>query len=382
MLVYIPLYLISFVGTYYAQMFKNKYKESNSKKYFWFFIGLVSLIFICITLVSACRFNIGYDYIFSDNTELNNIRDGVATTIKEPIPLFVAKFVIKFGFSNQMYFVIYSIITNLFFILAIFINKDNNFMPRMFIFMCYALFLSTMNQVRQSPGIALGMFALAILINYYPKWYSIVISLGLAFTSCLFHYAEIINVAIILIYILFRKLDKKISMRTTIIVCLCILAIAPILFFILKYTIQYIPFFKKYAGYFYPDGNTTMLWTELGCFFMYIVAMFTTILFMLKFLDREEYQYKLIFVYLIANWTFTMISILAGNLMLADRARTMIYGVELFIFPFLLNKFEGKTKITYQFGAGLLMIAISLGTAIVGKVYPYRCIFFKDLLIY
>ena len=45
MLVYLPVYLFSFVGTYFAEIFKNRYQKDKHKSDLFKFILIVFLIF-------------------------------------------------------------------------------------------------------------------------------------------------------------------------------------------------------------------------------------------------------------------------------------------------------------------------------------------------
>ena len=174
-------------------------------------------------------------------------------------------------------------------------------------------------------------------------------------------------------------------MKYLIVICFIIIAISPILLLILKYTIEYIPILNRYSSYILgEDTSTETVWKILGSIFMYIVPMFTLVMFLLNFTNEEDYRLKLIFVYLSANICFMLISTLLNNLMTADRLRTMVYGVELFIFPYLFDAFKdkGKTTLTYRTVTMLLLICITLGTYNVAQIYPYRSIFFKDFYIY
>lgn len=385
MFIYIPLYLFCFVSTHFAECFKIRYQEEKKKKDLIYFLILVFAIFFALTFISVTRYGIGIDYFFSDNTQLNNMKDGLEPIYSEPLTLVIAKFVVNFNLPNQVYFVIFGFITNACFIAAIFINKDNKFLLRMFVLLCYCLYISSFNQVRQGAGIAIGMLGLSILINYYGKWYSFLLAYLLSFVSMLFHSSEIINIVLVTVYILMKQFGNKIKMTTVLVTCFTILALSPILLIVLKYTIEYIPFLNKYANYILGvDTSAEPIWKILGSIFMYIVPMFTLIMILLNFSKSEEYQMKLIVVYLFCNLCFMIISTLLSNLMTADRLRTMIYGTELFIFPYLFDKFKNKGKQTfvYQTFAMLLMICITLGTFSVGKMYPYRSIFFEGILIY
>ena len=204
MLVYLPVYLFSFVGTYFAEIFKNRYQKDKHKSDLFKFILIVFLIFAILSLLSVTRYGIGRDYFFSDSFQLNNLRDGKPLTIGEPFIVYLMNFIVNHNLPNQVYFMILGLITNAFFIGAIFINKDNKFLLRMFVYIFYCLFISSLNQTRQSVGIALGMFSLALIINYFDKWYVHVIAFVIAICSIFFHYSEIINIVILLIYILFR----------------------------------------------------------------------------------------------------------------------------------------------------------------------------------
>ena len=150
MLVYLPVYLFSFVGTYFAEIFKSRYQKDKHKSDLFKFILIVFLIFAILSLLSVTRYGIGRDYFFSDSFQLNNLRDGKPLTIGEPFIVYLMNFIVNHNLPNQVYFVILGLITNAFFIGAIFINKDNKFLLRMFVYIFYCLFISSLNQTRQS----------------------------------------------------------------------------------------------------------------------------------------------------------------------------------------------------------------------------------------
>jgi len=67
MLVYIPTFIISFICTWYATNFKEKYQISKKKFDLAMFFILVALIFIILSFVSGTRYGIGQDYFYTDN---------------------------------------------------------------------------------------------------------------------------------------------------------------------------------------------------------------------------------------------------------------------------------------------------------------------------
>ena len=153
---------------------------------------------------------------------------------------------------------------------------------------------------------------------------------------------------------------------------------------IAKEMLELIPFYNKYSIYLTSNDNSAIVELRyFGSFYIYIVPLVTMFYFVNNFgFDEDDYMLKVIFIYLTASIGFMFTSMLLTNLMFADRARTLIYGAEIISFPYLVDKLKGKTKKSYLIVTMLLMLTITIGTFEVGKMYPYRSIFNKDLIIY
>ena len=166
MLVYIPTFLITFVCTWYATNFKERFNISKKKSDFAGFLILISVILIVLTFVSATRYGIGMDYLYTDNRVLNVMREGIDISFNEKIVTLFAKAIINSGMPNYVFFLTFSIITNLAYIIAIFINKNNNYFISIFIYLFYYIYFNSFNQTRGSAAIALGILGFSIVYNF------------------------------------------------------------------------------------------------------------------------------------------------------------------------------------------------------------------------
>lgn len=86
------------------------------------------------------------------------------------------------------------------------------------------------------------------------------------------------------------QFGHKIKMKTVLTTMIILVAITPILFLLLKYTIKYIPILNNYAYFFDPnfDATGTPLMKFLSGFFTYIIPMVNLVFFLLNFKDNEE----------------------------------------------------------------------------------------------
>ena len=257
MLVYIPTIIISFICTWYATNFKEKYQISKKKFDLAMFFILVALIFIILSFVSGTRYGIGQDYFYTDNRVLNLLKEGYDIKFNEKIVTLIAKLiVVELKLPNYIYFIFFSTITNLSYIIAIFINKKNQYFIQMFIYLFYYIYFNSFNQTRSSAAIALGILGFSIIFNYRNN-VAILFGYNFALIGALIHYSEIINVLIITLFILIRHFSNKIKNDVIFIIGLIVVALTPIIFIILKYTINYIPILKNYAYYFNPNYDSS-----------------------------------------------------------------------------------------------------------------------------
>ena len=382
MLIYLGVYFSVFLLTFFAQNIKSDFDKNKKKDKLLIFIILVFLIYVILVLPSVFRYGIGLDY-FGDLNTITNYKLTGTFARTELITVLFGKIVYEYNLDNHYYFVFFAIFTNLGFVLAIFINKDNKFLIRMYVLLCYAIYITSYNQVRQSFGVAFGMLAFSIFYNYRSRT-SILIAYLVAIISALTHYSEIINLFLLSILYAFRYFNKYIKMKNLMITGYILIIISPIILMIAKEMLELIPFYNKYSIYLTSNDNSAIVELRyFGSFYIYIVPLVTMFYFVNNFgFDEDDYMLKVIFIYLTASIGFMFTSMLLTNLMFADRARTLIYGDEIISFPYLVDKLKGKTKKSYLIVTMLLMLTITIGTFEVGKMYPYRSIFNKDLIIY
>jgi len=385
MLVYIPTIIISFICTWYATNFKEKYQISKKKFDLAMFFILVALIFIILSFVSGTRYGIGQDYFYTDNRVLNLLKEGYDIKFNEKIVTLIAKLiVVELKLPNYIYFIFFSIITNLSYIIAIFINKKNQYFIQMFIYLFYYIYFNSFSQTRSSAAIALGILGFSIIFNYRNN-VAILFGYNFALIGALIHYSEIINVLIITLFILIRHFSNKIKNDVIFIIGLIVVALTPIIFIILKYTINYIPILKNYAYYFNPnyDSSGTPLIKFLTSLFSFIIPIITLIFYLLNFTKTEDYFLKIIGVILIINMIFLTIGLLTNSLLLSDRLKSTLYAFELFIIPYVYSKLpHNNQKYIYIYLIGVIMVVITLSSLVPSITYPYRSIFFKDIYIY
>ncbi|MDY4937395.1 MAG: EpsG family protein [Candidatus Onthovivens sp.] len=368
--------------TFFAQNIKSDFDKNKKKAKLLIFIILVFLIYVILVLPSVFRYGIGLDY-FGDLNTITNYKLTGTFARTELITALFGKIVYEYNLDNHYYFVFFAIFTNLGFVLAIFINKDNKFLIRMYVLLCYAIYITSYNQVRQSFGVAFGMLAFSIFYNYRSRT-SILIAYLVAIISALTHYSEIINLFLLSILYAFRYFNKYIKMKNLMITGYILIIISPIILMIAKEMLELIPIYNKYSIYLTSNDNSAIVELRyFGSFYIYIVPLVTMFYFVNNFgFDEDDYMLKVIFIYLTASIGFMFTSMLLTNLMFADRARTLIYGAEIISFPYLVDKLKGKAKKSYLIVTMLLMLTITIGTFEVGKMYPYRSIFNKDLIIY
>lgn len=382
MLIYLGVYFSVFLLTFFAQNIKSDFDKNKKKAKLLIFIILVFLIYVILVLPSVFRYGIGLDY-FGDSNTITNYKLTGTFARTELITALFGKIVYEYNLDNHYYFVFFAIFTNLGFVLAIFINKDNKFLIRMYVLLCYAIYITSYNQVRQSFGVAFGMLAFSIFYNYRSRT-SILIAYLVAIISALTHYSEIINLFLLSILYAFRYFNKYIKMKNLMITGYILIIISPIILMIVKEMLELIPIYNKYSIYLTPNDNSAIVELRyFGSFYIYIVPLVTMFYFVNNFgFDEDDYMLKVIFIYLTGSIGFMFSSMLLANLMFADRARTLIYGAEIISFPYLVDKLKGKAKKSYLIVTMLLMLTITIGTFEVGKMYPYRSIFNKDLIIY
>ena len=384
MLVYIPTFLITFVCTWYATNFKEKFNISKKKADFAWFLILISVIFIVLTFVSDTRYGIGMDYLYTDNRVLNVMREGIDISFNEKIVTLFAKAIINSGMPNYVFFVTFSIITNLAYIIAIFINKNNNYFISIFIYLFYYIYFNSFNQTRGSAAIALGILGFSIVYNFKSNAATL-FGYNFCILGVLLHYSEIINVVILTLFILIRHFSNKINTKKLLSFGFILIAISPILFIILKYTISYIPIINKYAYYFNPnyDQSSTPLLKFLGSFFTFIVPFISLIFYLFNFTKEDDYFLKFTGALLIINMIFLTIALLTNSILLADRLKSMFYAFDLFTIPYMYSKMkDDNQKYMYIGIVGLIMIIVTLSTLIPSNTYPYRSIFFKYMYIF
>ena len=382
MLIYVAMYLCSFVLTWVAENKKKQYSTAKSKKNLAIFILCVVGIYLLLTAFSCFRYGIGYDYLSEERLIRFYIGSGFEPYRKEALNIMLMEWIKATNMDVHFFFVFYALFTNAAFLIAIFICRDNRFIIRMFVYLFYALYISSMNQVRQHFGIALGMLAVSIALNYRGFWYG-VLSFLIASVSFLSHYSEVVNLLFLLFIYVFRNFNKHIKMKYLIYICIGCVVFAPMLLEIVRSILLHTKLLYKYAGYISSNDNSALDYIRFfGSLYIFIIPVIYLIYFIDNMTSNSDYFSKLVFVYIAASLVCMFGSLVYNNLMLADRTRTMLYGLELFVFPYMVSYMEKRKKFSFKYAIPLLMIVMNLGTLFVGKMYPYRTIFNKDLLIY
>ncbi len=386
MLVYIPSFLISIFSAYFAGFFKNKYDfDKKNKKYLVYFILLIFAIFLALFIPSAFRYGIAYDYFYTDDRVLNEIRNGVeGTGFNEVFVTLLAKLIVNLNLTNQAYFILLSFITVVSFLVGIFINKKNEFLLPTVILIFYGLYINTLNQVRSGVGISLGILAFSIIYNFKNKW-TIVLAYLLCAIGTLFHYSEFINFVIITLYLLINKFNNKLNNKVLLTILICLIAVTPFLFIILKYTIDYIPILKNYSYYFSPNGDVTfsVLAQSFGTLFLFAIPFINAIFYLRHFTETNDGMLKFSGIIIFINFIFMIIGFMANSTQLADRTKSMFYLCDLFIVPCLYKNIENKTeKYIYLIVVLITMFIFLLVILFTSGAYPYRSIFFKGIYIY
>lgn len=270
MIIYALTYTFAFILTRYAEVFKNKYENSKKKSTLAGFLLCFLGIFILLTLLGSLRYDVGYDYL-SYNDNINAYRDNGVLMAKEPLTKLFVILAVKLENGNWLFFFLFNFLTNLGFLLAIFINKDNRFLIRMFVFLFYAMYLTSFNQIRQSFGIAFGILAFSIFYNYKNS-FAIILSFVIGIISTLAHYSEILNLLILLILLLFRYFGDKIPMKKLISVGFGIIILSPLIAMLVKVTLENLPLLSQYANYLTPyDNSAPIIVRFFGCLGIYIL---------------------------------------------------------------------------------------------------------------
>ena len=385
MLIYIPAFLITFVCGFYAENFKNKFQISKKRRDFAVFLILVLVIFLALFFVSGFRYGIAYDYFFTDNRVLNAIREGMSEGFNEFFTNAIAKFlIINLGLPNSAYFILFSLLSVSCYVIAIFINRKNSYLLQIFILIFYSIFFNSINQVRSGAAIALGILAFSIVYNYR-NVYTIILAYILCLLGTLIHYSEVINLVVLTLFLLIMQFGHKIKMKTILTTMIILVAITPILFLLLKYTIEYIPILNNYAYFFDPnfDATGTPLMKFLSGFFTYIIPMVNLVFFLLNFKDNEESFMKFVGIIIFINFVFLTFGVLTNSMLLSDRLKSMLYVFELFIIPYIYKNLRSRNQqILYISSIGVIMIIITICSLSPSLAYPYRSIFFKGHYIY
>ena len=382
MLVYIPCYLLTFVGTFFAERFKNFYVNTKKVSYFIYFLLFVLLVFLSLFFVSAFRYNLGEDYAIVIKI-LENIQNG-GEGFKEILTTSLAKLYFKLGLPIETHFYVISFLTIFGYCVGVFINKDNKFILPMMIIMFYAIFLNSLNQDRSGVGISLGLISFSLIYNYRNKWV-IILSYLIALLSGFFHYSELINLFIITAYLLITKFNKKINTKILLTSLVILVAFAPLLYYGFINIIEYIPILKNYAYYFVPGRDTTAtpVLKFFATFLIYLVPIINLIFVLLYFNKTDDGFMRFIIFIVFINMCFMVMGVLTNSVELADRTKSMFYMLEIFFVPYIIRNLKTKKeKITYFTLIGLSMIGISLSTFFTSGLYPYRFNFSKDLWIY
>ena len=386
MLVYIPAICLVFLFTFYAEKVKNMYDNSKKKGYLAAFIALVVGVFAVLFLVSGTRYGIGLDYFFTDNSNFNGLRDGVGEGYTEVLTNALAIAIINSGIENPnlYFFGFFAFFTCMAYVIAIYINKDNKYILPTFDLFFYMVFFTSMNQMRQSLGLAFGLLAFAIMYRWKNIWATL-FSFAIIVIPILFHYSTILNFVPLIIYLIIRKWNNKFNSRILMTVMCGLIAFAPIAFFVIKYTLPYIPVFNKYTYFFDPNfDNTAPGFVKfLASIAMFIVPLLNFIYCALNFENTDDHMIKMIMVISGFNLFFMVFGVMMNSIIFADRLKTFFYMLEVIFIPYMFEKLpKGNRRMSYLALTCGVMLIWTISTLPTCMLYPYRNIFFPDIIIY
>ncbi|MBO8427960.1 MAG: EpsG family protein [Firmicutes bacterium] len=335
--------------------------------------------------MSGFRYGIGVDYFYSDTRTLNFQREGFDVPFDEPFLNLISKIIISLSLPNQVFFIFLSLITIACYIISIFISDEQNYLFQFFVLIFYCIFFNSLNQSRNGTSIALGLLAFAIVLNCKKKWYFIILSLLVSCLSILFHNSGIINIAIVIIYLLFYFFNKRLKNKNLIVTYTCIIAISPLIFVLLYFTIDKIPILNNFAYFFSYDFDSTgtPLVKFLAGFFSFSIPMIGFVFYLLNFVNTEDYFMKFIGFILFLNMIFMTFGVLINSLLLSDRLKSTLYFLELFIVPYMFSKLPKENQ-RYIYGGlvSFIMIAVFFSSQTSNGTYPYRSLFGIDFYIY
>jgi hypothetical protein len=152
MIIWILFFIFSLI---FAVLLKSK-EHKNVK--FIYFLCLVFAVFY----FSAFRDNLGQDYsgyvyVVNQNTRV--------FSMLEPGYTLLVKFINYFDFSAVLFFVIFSLITNIL-VLNVYYRESRNFVISVFIFLvCPVLYFNSFNLVRQFASAAILLYSIKYVIN-------------------------------------------------------------------------------------------------------------------------------------------------------------------------------------------------------------------------
>lgn len=305
--------------------------------------GICLYFFVIVALISAIRYDIGYDYINYLDIIIGNYDYDVAYDRLEFLP----KFMINLSRSTQ-FSQLFFIITSILIIggVAYFINKEsNNKKMSILIFMCIPLFFwSSLSIIRQMMAVTFGLLMIKNVFD--ENKYKSIFYFLLAILS---H-----NSAYILIL---TFLAKKIKFKKYVYLILFVLSFAlyPLFY---KLLANYGNFFLFEHALLYVDLNEDLKGnTSIWILFNVIFLLLYIILYEAKKLDKQNsYYFNIFFIGIVLFNVFSPVAVLAGRLSIYFTISLIV------ILPNLVQKKSGLTKSLFTIGVYIVGVMLYIYT--------------------
>lgn len=345
------IYLITLCSSLILYVFLKNFIHKN--KFLLVFLSLLPLL-----IVSAIRYNVGWDYsgTYHDGFVMIGKRYNIHYFTEEPFNWLVRIIYDSSKGKNEWLFIICSIIN--FIILAKAISDQSINVPVsiMLIVMMRYYFL-TLNIVRQGIAMVIFLFSIKYIRQRNFKKYF----LSILFACC-FHLMSIVYLPIYFIC----QLDYKKRKNVICILIWIILLFAGYSFMMLKTKYVY------YIGSKYDDKQLLIHEVLLG----FCVAFFAFLEYKNNNVDKEYYK-----IYFILNLIYFIVALMSPLLPVADRLCWLFYIANILFIPMILKNAKKKSDSAIIFLILFLLMGMTLfAQTIMGDSYsviPYKTIFRK-----
>lgn len=252
-------------------------------------ILLFNFLFILLALFSGLRDNVGVDFnsyynLFYDIKQNNEV-------YFEYLNIFLVKFIFYIGGNSQLIFLIYAIITTLFFIKYI-KNFSSNYYLSIIIFISFGMFyFATFNQMRQYLALVIFLYALKYIYKQDFLKYSLLILL-----------TTFIHLSSVVLLPLYFFLNKKFSIKKYLVI-----------FFIYILSLNFIVMLIELTPYaFYL--NTSMYDRHGSKTLLYVFLFFNLSVILLKKRIINKFSFGNIFINMSFVSTLLMLSTFLSSL--------------------------------------------------------------------